>query len=60
MTVRIQQRQAPIAEFLVNGRPVPVYVTEEWRRPLEEMARMVNLYETQIAALKARVTALEP
>jgi hypothetical protein len=58
VTVRIQLLRVPIAYLETpNAKPVALYATDEWRRPLEELARLVNLYETQIAALEARLTA---
>ena len=42
-----------------NGKPVLVYVTREWRRPLEQMAKLVNDQQAPIEALTARIEALE-
>ena len=58
--VIIQPAFVPIANWNgPNGKPVPVYVTQEWRRPLEQLAQLVNTQAETIAALTARIEALE-
>jgi hypothetical protein len=57
MTVKIQKEFVPIATVQLPGGSVPVYVTKEWRRPLEELAKLVNEQQATIAALQARLTA---
>lgn len=49
-TPQIQKAFVPIGTVNIGGKDVPVYVTQEWRRPLEELAKLV-------AALEARLTA---
>jgi hypothetical protein len=44
---------------LDNGKQVPVTITTEWRRPLEQLAQAQNATDEAIAALTARVAALE-
>lgn len=49
--VQLQKAWVPIATFTgPNNRPVPVLVTEEWRRSLEDLVKLAN-------DLQARLTA---
>lgn len=48
----IQQLAVPIATFTdKDGKAVLVYATQEWRRPLEQMAQLVNQLQARITAL---------
>lgn len=50
-SVKIQKEFVPIGMVALPGKgQTPVYVTKEWRRPLEELAKLV-------AELQARLTA---
>ena len=50
-TPKIQKEFVPIGTVNLPGQgQVPVYVTKEWRRPLEELAKLV-------AELQARLDA---
>ena len=50
-SVKIQKEFVPIGTVNLPGLgQVPVYVTNEWRRPLEELAKLV-------AELQARLDA---
>ncbi len=58
MSASIQKATVPIATFAgPGGVPVQVYVTNEWRRPLELLAALVNTQQTTIESLQARLTA---
>lgn len=48
----IQQLNVPIGTFVdKDGKTVLVYATQEWRRPLEQMAKLVNQLQARITAL---------
>ena len=56
--VQIQKEFVPIGTVTLSGQGQAfVYVTKEWRRPLEELAKIVNAQQATIAALEARLTA---
>jgi hypothetical protein len=44
---------------MADGKQVPVTITTEWRRPLEQLAQAQNTLDEALTALAARVTALE-
>ena len=49
--VLLQKSWVPLGQFTgPDGEPVSVTITEEWRRPLDQMAALVN-------SLKARIDA---
>ena len=50
-TIRVQQLNVVMAEIrMPNGTVVPVYCTNEWRRPLEDMAKLVNDMQARLVA----------
>lgn len=51
----IQPSFVPIGTADAGGRAVPVLVTNEWRRPLEQMAKLVNEQQATIEALQKRL-----
>jgi len=55
MTVQVQSLRVPIGTVRVNGEELPVFATNEWRRPLEEMAKLLNEQQLLIEALQARL-----
>ena len=58
MGVRIQPINMPLAIVPGDGgRDLSIYITPEWRRPLEQMAALVNAQAAEIAALRARLAA---
>jgi hypothetical protein len=57
-TISVQKFNVPLATIKdAVGVPVPVYISMEWYRALELMAKRINLQQEQIAALDARLTA---
>lgn len=57
--IQMQPMNVPIVAFTGgDGRPVQLYITREWHRPLEQMAALVNAQQAAIDALTARVEAL--
>ena len=57
--VVIQKIFVPIGYFVgANGYDVMVLPTNEWRRPLEDMANLVNQHEETLASLNARLVAI--
>ncbi len=54
---QIQKEFVPIGTVRLGEQSVPVYVTKEWRRPLEQLAKLVVEQQATIAALEARLTA---
>lgn len=58
--IAVQKFNVPLATIKdALGNPVPVYISMEWYRALELMAKRINRQQEQIAALDARITALE-
>lgn len=58
MNVKIQSHLAPIGTFNTpDGKAIQVYVTYEWRRPLEQLAALVNEQQAAIEVLQARLAA---
>lgn len=58
MTIRIQQSKVPLATFIApNGQQVRVYITQEHRRPLDDLVALVYAQQAQIEALTARLVA---
>lgn len=53
----IQPGFVPIGTANVGGQPVQVTVTNEWRRSIEYMAKLINDQQATIEALKARLDA---
>ena len=53
--VVVQHANVPIATVQVNGQQLQALVTYEWRRPLEQMAALVNDLQARVAALEAAV-----
>lgn len=48
----IQQLNVPIATFTgPDGKPVNVYATMEWRRSMEQIAKLVNQLDARLTAL---------
>ena len=41
-----------------DGKPIFAKITQEWHRPLEQMAKLVNQQQDTIADLTARIVAL--
>lgn len=51
--IKIQHANAPIASFYgPDGKQVFVYVTPEWRRPLEQLAALVEDLKTRVEDLE--------
>jgi len=49
--VIIQPQFVALGSFRTpDGREVLVYVTQEWRRPLEQLAQQLNDIQTRLAA----------
>lgn len=54
----IQKEFMPLVNMTMQGgKSVPLYITKEWRRPLEQMAQLINEQQLAIEALQARLTA---
>ena len=57
-SVKIQKEFVALGTVTVPGQgELLVYVTKEWRRPLEQLATLVNEQQATIEALQARLTA---
>lgn len=57
-SIIIQQQNVALCTLLGgNGKPVPLFITNEWRRPLELMAQIVNSQASTIEDIQARLTA---
>lgn len=54
LNVRIQQQFVAIGTVDAKGN---VFITNVWRRPLEDMANVVNTLQSQVATLQARLAA---
>lgn len=59
MTILMRPSFVPIATVTTNGKGVPVMVTPEWHRTIEQLVQAVNELQTENAALLARIEALE-
>jgi len=44
-TIRIQPQFIALGTFTLAGKDVPITITKEWRRPLEQLATAVNLLQ---------------
>lgn len=57
-SIIIQQQNVALCTSLGgDGKSVSLFITNEWRRPLELMAQVVNSQAAQIADLQTRLTA---
>lgn len=57
-SIVIQQQNVPLCTLLGgDGKPIPLYITSEWRKPLEQLAQAVNALQTKVDAQQARLTA---
>lgn len=57
-SIIIQQQNVALCTLLGgDGRSTSLFITNEWRRPLELMAQIVNSQATTIADIQARLTA---
>jgi len=48
--IKIQPMLVPVAYLEGQQRPFPLYMTQEWHRALEDMARRINELEARIDA----------
>ena len=49
----VQRINVPIVILVMqDGKEFPLYITPEWHRPLEDMAKLVNDLELRVAALE--------
>lgn len=56
--ITIQKQFVAIATFTdASGQTRQCFVTNEWRRPLEDMANVLNTQQAAIATLQARLAA---
>lgn len=60
MTILMRPIFVPIGEVKTQGKPLPVIVSTEWHRTIEQLVQAVNDLQTENAALTARIEALEP
>lgn len=60
MTILMRPIIVPIGEVRWPGKPVPVVISTEWHRTIEQLVQAVNDLQTENAALTARIAALEP
>ena len=57
--IRVQPQNVALVMLPAQPREIPLYVTREWQRTFELMAAALNQQQALIAALTARVMALE-
>lgn len=54
----VQQQNVPLCTLVGgDGKTIPLYITSEWRRPLEQLFQAVNALQTTVDAQQARLTA---